>query len=112
MAREFAKGADPFKGYGRLVRWEALSRFGCDCDDVACFPNAAVYLIHVHQANALRYVQHKDTILSALARQWWPHIPAHLPERRDRAKAFINRLNNQGSVFGLACLDSSANSTS
>ena len=101
MAREFAKGADAFKGYGRLVRWEALSRFGRDCDDVACFPNAAVHLIHIHQANALRYVQHKDTILSALARQWWPHIPAHLSEGRDRAKAFINRLNNQGSVFGL-----------
>ena len=100
-AREFAKGADPFKGYGRLVRWEALSRFGSDCDDVACFPNAAVHLIRVHRENALRYVRHKDTILPALARQWWPHLPHHLPEGRERAKAFINRLNNQGSVFGL-----------
>ena len=57
-------------------------------------------MIEVGRELMQRYVAHKDIILLALQQAWWPHVTIAAVQI-ERAKTFINRLENQGSVHGL-----------
>ena len=46
-----------------------------------------------------KYVRNKDLIHSKLGAIWFPHVPPNL--QTEHAKGFFNRLDNQGSVYGL-----------
>ena len=71
-AREMAIQLDPFKGWGSMVRQEALSRFGAEMDCRACYPNASSHLIPVHRDVTSRFVTHKDVILHTIGGIWFP----------------------------------------
>ena len=57
-------------------------------------------MIEVGREPIQRYVTHKDRILLALGQAWWPHVTIAAVKIK-RAKTFLNRLENQGSVHGL-----------
>ena len=66
-------------------------------------------MIPVHRDKVEVYITHKETIHAALGWKWWGDMhEVHEAERKERAKGFFNRLENQGSL----CMAYTSSSTS
>ena len=100
LQREYAAAIDHFQDWGRQVRWAAHARFGLDLDDRQSYPTAGLHMIPVHRDKVEVYIAHRDTIHAALGWKWWGDM-ATAAERKERAKGFFNRLENQGTLHGL-----------
>ncbi len=97
LTREYAVGADPF-GLPKHLRHLALARFGYDFDDSGAFSRAGAHLIPVGRPECKRFLEHRETILAAIGRHFFPTESA--AEQRSRAKHLTNMLDMDGTYGG------------
>ena len=98
--REYAITLDPFLGFGRVTKEVALSRFGHEFDDNACYPNITRAIIPTGNTMAQLFTEHKTCILTAIGLYYFPLLTNNLPEARSRAKQLCHSLDNDGTIYG------------
>ena len=65
-SRGYAIGFDPFKSWGRKMRYLALSRFGLDFDDSAAYPTASLHIIEEARGICKQFLDNEEIILKAI----------------------------------------------
>ena len=94
--RDMAQGReDPFK-HSKILRCQALSKFGFDFDDAGSWPRSGAHFIGAGQGICKYFIRYREAIMAAAAAQFFPR--ATVAEARNRIKHLISILDGDGSV--------------
>ena len=103
-ARVYAGRQDPFYLPKRL-RYLALAKYGKDLDDDASHSRAAVMLTPVGKSLREKFLDHRETIMAAVAMSCWPKDSSFLKEKwkdstqRQKVKTLFHTKDMRGSTL-------------